>query len=275
MLFFNSSANRVTSFRIRQRLSQPRAKGFRVASSRFEKTSSQIIMQSNNSNSIWAIVVAGGQGLRFGTGEPKQFLPLAGRPLFEYSLNCLNQIPEIEGTILVLPQAYHAAYQAPRHDRLAVVAGGKLRQDSVLQGLAAIPVSARWILIHDAARPLVDVFIVQETLKAAQSTGAAVAAVPIADTLKKADNEGFVKNTVDRQGLYQSQTPQVFRRDLLEQGFAYAKANRLEVTDEAALMESIGVKVRLASGSPRNFKITTPLDFELAEQLVLGQRKKA
>ncbi|MBI2337285.1 MAG: 2-C-methyl-D-erythritol 4-phosphate cytidylyltransferase [Deltaproteobacteria bacterium] len=227
-----------------------------------------------SSNSIWAIVVAGGQGLRFGTQEPKQFLPMAGRPLFEYSLNCLSQLPEIEGIILVFPQAYYTAYQKSWHGRLTVVAGGKLRQDSVLQGLAAIPVTAKWILIHDAARPLVDEFIVKETLKAAQSTGAAVAATPIADTLKKADNEGYVKNTVNRQGLYQSQTPQVFRRDLLEQGFAYAKANRLEVTDEAALMESIGVKVRLASGSPRNFKITTLLDFELAEQLILGQRKK-
>jgi len=223
-------------------------------------------------NSVWAILVAGGSGSRFGTSTPKQFLPLAGRKVLDFSLELFALSPLFEGVVLVLPQDYVAEWKenlaGGPWNRVKVTSGGLSRQKSVQRGLQMVEDSAEWILIHDVARPLVSEEILQRTLVGAQETGAAVTAVPVADTLKKGDERSFVQKTISRDRLFQIQTPQAFSRKILEEALQWADAKGMDATDEAGLVESMGHRVRLVEGSVGNFKITRMEDLELAEALL-------
>jgi 2-C-methyl-D-erythritol 4-phosphate cytidylyltransferase/2-C-methyl-D-erythritol 2,4-cyclodiphosphate synthase len=219
-------------------------------------------------DATWAIIVAGGRGQRFGTVAPKQFLPLGDQPLLQHSLQLFSSAKKITGIILVLPEEFVGEWREKlRGLDVRVTAGGATRQESVSKGLAQVPVDVSWIVIHDAARPFVTLQLLENLLTVAQEHGAAIPAIPVADTLKKGDDQGRVLETVDRQDLFRVQTPQVFSRDLLKEALAWAKENSVDGTDEAGLVEKMGRPVRLISGEEFNFKVTQPSDLEMAQAL--------
>ncbi len=220
-------------------------------------------------DSVSAILVAGGTGNRFGGEMPKQFQPLAGRQVIDYSLDLFHSLPWIEALVLVLPQDFIGDWKSKLKsrglDRVRLAPGGLTRQKSVQNGLGILDSQGDWILVHDVARPLVSADMVRRTFEAAKETGAAVTAIPVADTLKKAEDSRFVTKTVSRQNVFSIQTPQAFSRKILEEALKWAEARGLDATDEAGLVEQMGHRVRLVEGSVINFKITKPQDLAMAE----------
>ena len=156
-----------------------------------------------------------------------------------------------------------------------VVNGGATRQESMARALAASSTDRELVLVHDAARPFFPIAAVREALDKARTVGAAVLAVPVPDTVKQVDNDQRVVATLDRDGLWLAQTPQVIRRDLLEQALAAARKDNAKESDDVALLERLGQPVAVVMGSARNIKITTPADLELAEALALREERRA
>lgn len=221
---------------------------------------------------VAALVLAAGRGERFGAPVPKAFLSLGGRPLVVRAIEALAARPEVERIVPVLPAADLARWNALARDfagarKLAeAVAGGAQRQDSMRAGLATLPADLEWVAVHDAARPLLRAEQVGRVLDAAARTGAALLAVPVRDTLKRVD-AGRITATLDRSETWAAQTPQVFRLSLLRTALAKADADGFIGTDEAQLVERLGVPVAVAEGDVRNLKITWPEDLELAEAI--------
>ena len=210
---------------------------------------------------VWSVVVAGGSGQRFGT--LKQFSLLAERPVVEWSVAACRG--SSSGVVLVLPRG---AVGLMAFGADAVVEGGGTRTESVCRGVAAVPPTAEVIVVHDAARPLAseDLFRAVITAVTAGGAGGAIPGVPVSDTIKVVDGSGCVTATLDRDTLVAVQTPQAFDADLLRR----AHAGGTQATDDAALVEALGATVRVVPGDPRNLKITTPADLELAEHLLRG-----
>ncbi len=218
---------------------------------------------------VAALLLAAGRGERLGSSIPKAFVPLAGKPLLLHAAERLARVPEIDCVLPVLAEAagLHAAHW--RADLLRVpkvvapVAGGERRQDSVCRGLAALAPVFTWVVVHDAARPLLASALVTRVLEAAQKTGAAIAAVPLRDTLKIV-REGTVVETPDRAECFAAQTPQVFRTQLLRDALQEAQVSGVTGTDDAQLVERLGVSVAVVPGDPRNLKITEASDLAVA-----------
>ncbi len=212
-----------------------------------------------------ALLLCAGKGERLGAGMDKALVPLAGRPLFTWSLEALERCDAVQGIVMVGPsrtlqELVAASGLAPRKI-VAWTEGGRERQQSVARGLAALPPDCTHVAVHDAARALVTPAVIARVVGDARTHGAAIAAIPLADTLKRVSLE-VIETTVPRQGLWCAQTPQVFRRDWLEAAHAAASA---VATDDAALVEAIGHPVRVSAGEPLNFKVTTAQDLALAE----------
>ncbi len=223
----------------------------------------------NASESVGAIVVAAGSSSRMG-GTDKLFARLAGRPLLTHVLARFQESPAVDSIAVVLSSEnlqrgrdLAAEYRLTKIT--AVCLGGPRRQDSVRLGLEALG-RCGWVLVHDGARLLISPRI-PEGLEAARETGAAVPAVPIADTVKMAGADGSVDHTVDRSRLWAAQTPQVFRYDLLLR--AHQEVSD-DVTDDAAMLEALGMPVKLYPGSPLNIKVTSVEDLRAAEALLEG-----
>ena len=225
----------------------------------------------------YAIVLAGGVGRRMRSAVPKQYLPLAGAPVIAWYLMAFQKSPEVDRIILVTAEADAAWVKStiidPMHITkfLAFAPAGAERADSVQNGLNAIEDDDGIVLIHDGARPAVTEEIIARCCADAKTFGACAAAMPVKDTIKVADRDGFVLSTPDRRTLWMMQTPQAFRLPLIRE--AYRKygqmADRSGVTDDAMLVERFtDVKVRLTKGSYSNIKITTPEDLPQAEILV-------
>ena len=218
--------------------------------------------------SVGAVIAAAGSSSRM-AGADKLFVPLGGRPLLARTIQAFQDSPLVERIVLVLSAANlerGVKLAAERGiDKLsAVCEGGPRRQDSVRLGLEALGL-CDWVLVHDGARPLASAELVERGLAAARETGAAVPAVPLADTVKLAAPDGTVERALDRDRLWAAQTPQVFRYDLL------LRAHREvtdDVPDDAAMLEALGLPVKLFEGSPANIKVTTPEDLCLAEALL-------
>jgi 2-C-methyl-D-erythritol 4-phosphate cytidylyltransferase len=208
---------------------------------------------------VWAIVVAGGSGQRF--GQRKQFATLGGRPLAEWAVGACR--PVADGVVLVVPPGCSGDGD---HGADLVVEGGSTRANSVRAGLAAVPADAAVILVHDAARPLAPeaVFRAVVAMVAGGEADGAIPGLPVSDTIKKVDDVQNVTMTLDRNELVAVQTPQAFRAGLLRQ----AHAAGAEATDDAALVEALGGRVRVVEGDPRNVKITTPADLRTAEHFL-------
>lgn len=216
---------------------------------------------------VAAIIVAAGRGERAGEGPPKQFRPLGGEPVLRRSLRLFAAHEAVEAVQPVIDPAFEPQYQqaATGLDKLlSPVPGGATRQQSVRAGLLALEKSSPDIvLVHDAARPLASPALVDRALTAVKKTGAAIPALPLADTIKRVDASGRVLETLDRSGLRAIQTPQVFTfKPLLEAHRKAAEAGRSDFTDDAALAEWAGIEVTTFAGEAGNLKLTTSEDFQ-------------
>jgi len=222
---------------------------------------------------VSAIIAAGGRGRRLGAPVPKQLLELSGRPILRWSVEAFLASPVVDHVVAVLPaELASSPPEYLRGERLTLVAGGERRQDSVACGLDAVPPATGLVVIHDAARPLVDADLIARTVAAAAESGAAIAALGARDTIKESGGEGagaarFVSRTLPREAIFLAQTPQAFRREVLEHAVRLGREG-VDATDEAALAERAGYRVRLVEGSTRNIKITTPEDLAVAEALI-------
>lgn len=216
-----------------------------------------------------AVIAAAGSSNRMG-GVDKIFALLEGRAVLARSVAAFEGHPRVGAAIVVLhPDSVERGRDLAREmgwgKVAAVVAGGERRQDSVAAGLDALPPGCRWVLVHDGARPCVTGDVIDRGIDAAERGGAAVAGVPVKDTIKVVDGDGVVVETPDRAALWAVQTPQVFRLDLLRAAYAAGDA---DVTDDAALVERLGRAVRVFHGSYDNIKVTTPEDLDVATALL-------
>ena len=216
---------------------------------------------------VAAIIPAAGSGARFGAEIPKAFFELAGLSLLTRSALALANQAEV--IVVAVPQDYvaKAAQQLDSVDaEVHIVIGGATRQDSVAAALAVVPEDIEFVLVHDAARPLIPADVTAEVVRAlAAGAQAVVPVLPVVDTIKRVDNNGDVVETVDRNSLRRVQTPQGFMRALLTRAFADPTH---VATDEAGLVEQLGVTIKTVLGSERAFKITTPDDVALALSLL-------
>lgn len=213
------------------------------------------------------ILAAAGTGSRLGHPEPKALVPLLGRPLVSWTLDALAPVPFSSRRVAVTPGRENR-FEAAIGGRAGIVAGGETRTASVRRAFESLHADpADFVCIHDAARPFVSSAETLAVLLAAEKTGAAIAATPVVDTLKRVEGDRIVA-TVDREGLYAAATPQVFRADLLARAFAAAPEDAADATDEAALVETLGVTVAIVPVSRLCFKVTTPADLELAAALI-------
>jgi 2-C-methyl-D-erythritol 4-phosphate cytidylyltransferase len=215
-----------------------------------------------------AILVAAGRGVRMGADRPKAFLALGGQPMLLLAARVFEAAPSVDAIVAVVPdqEAGPAADVLEGIGKLrAVVAGGPRRQDSVLEGMKQAPDGFTGIvLVHDAARPLVDVELIEAVVRAARETGAALPVLSLFDTVKRV-RDGRVVETVDRAELGAAQTPQGFRWELLAEAYQAAFRDRVTLSDEAMAVERLGHAVAVVPGSPLNRKITTPDDLAWAE----------
>jgi len=224
-----------------------------------------------------AIIAAGGAGLRMGSSLPKQFGLLAGIPILIHAIRAFCRVAAIDRIIVVAPGAHldrtrEILARFACDDRCTVIAGGWLRQDSVRIGLNEVGPDSTLVAVHDGARPLVHPRQIERCLAAAAEHGAAILAVEVKDTLKAVDQAGTIRHTVDRQGLWQAQTPQAFRTEILCQAFAAADRDGFTGTDEASLLEHAGIPVRVVAGSETNLKVTRPGDLSMAEALLMHKQ---
>ena len=222
---------------------------------------------------VGVIVVAAGQSRRMG-GIDKLFAHLQGRPLLSHLLDGFCSSPLVDEVVLVLSQeTFDAgralAQEARRGGDIRFCVGGERRQDSVQRGLDALS-SCDWVAVHDGARPLATPELLAKGLEAAQQTGAAVPVIPLSDTVKMVDSDGWVVETLARERLWAVQTPQVFRRELLSEAHRTVTDT---VTDDAAMVERLGRRVRVFPGTPANLKVTRPEDLLFAEALLGAGRK--
>lgn len=217
---------------------------------------------------IGAVIAAAGRGERMRGGD-KLFAEIGGRPLIAGTLDAFQRCDAVGDIVLVLSRE-----NMDRGKRLAeggfwpklkvICEGGARRQDSVREGLRRLP-ECQWVIIHDGARPLVTPELIWRGIAEARLTGAAVAAVPVKDTIKRTSPDGMVLDTPARDGLWAVQTPQVFRYDLIVRAHETITE---DVTDDASMVERLGIRVKVFTGDYRNIKITTPEDLELVEWLL-------
>jgi 2-C-methyl-D-erythritol 4-phosphate cytidylyltransferase len=216
---------------------------------------------------VSAIIVAAGAGTRFGAA--KQFVPLKGKPLVEWSLARFEEHGMVDEIVLVLPEKGPEGAYASRYGKIrAVVEGGARRQDSVFAGFRTVsPDETEIVLVHDAARPLFSADLISRIIKATLARGSAVPALTVEDTVKEVE-EGEVVRTLNREKLVRVQTPQGFLYRILKEALARAREEGFYGTDEAMLVERAGKRVAVISGDPWNIKITSPSDMKIAEALL-------
>jgi 2-C-methyl-D-erythritol 4-phosphate cytidylyltransferase/2-C-methyl-D-erythritol 2,4-cyclodiphosphate synthase len=220
---------------------------------------------------VSAIIVAAGSGTRLGHREPKAFVELGSHPLLYYSLRTIRDLTQVAEVIITLPPGKERAARLEVERARVLIPvkltpGGAERRDSVRIALSMASAESGLVLVHDAARPFASAQLFAACIEAASRTGGAIAAVPVTDTLKETA-QSVVTATRSREGLFQAQTPQAFRRELLVAGHAAASpASR--ATDDAFLVEQLGARIEIVTGSALNFKITTPEDLRLARALI-------
>jgi len=236
----------------------------------------QEVQVSNNDRTIAAVVIpAAGSGIRMKSLLPKQFIEIRGIPILVRTILCFLTTKSIHTVAVALPAELRLTAETMLHDhlmpdqlaKLIVVNGGQTRQDSVLAGLNALPIETEVVLVHDGARPFVSREIIERCLELAADKGAVIAAIPVGDTIKEVTPSETISRTVDRRKLWQAQTPQAARLDLLRKAYDHAGRDGFQGTDEASLLEHAEIPVSVAMGSEHNIKITRPDDLLLAEGL--------
>lgn len=226
---------------------------------------------------VVGIVAAAGRGKRMGQEVRKQYLSLAGKPLLVHTLTRLLQYDFNELIVVVTPGEENYCREeilAPYgfNQKTRVIPGGKERQDSVYNALKTLSSETEVVLIHDGARPFVSLEMIREAVNSAYGYGAAIAAVPVKDTIKEVDGEGFVVDTPPRETLWSVQTPQAFLFPLILEAYQRAEELNYKGTDDASLVEREGKPVKVIQGSYENIKVTTPEDLAVAEALLRGDR---
>lgn len=225
--------------------------------------------------SVGVVIPAAGQGKRMGTKESKQYLLLEDKPIFIHTLQVFEEHPEIDEIVVVVQEEERERVKAMIKEAgmskvKKIVLGGKERQDSVYQGLLVS--ECEWVLVHDAVRPFIESETITEVIQKVKEKDAVVVAVPSKDTIKEVRGN-IIVNTPDRKYLWNVQTPQAFRRELLIQANQYAFKENLVVTDDASIVEHYGKDVYLVMGSYQNIKITTPEDFIFARAILEARGK--
>lgn len=224
-----------------------------------------------NGADVGVIIVAAGSSSRTDGEELKQFRWVAGKPMLLHSLQTFQQRPDVGMVVVVLPKKFAGdpppwLFQCDL-DRMLVSVGGRERSDSVRNGLEDLDDGNELVAVHDAARPLVSEALIDRVITEARKGHGAAPGIAVVDTLKRADEEGRIVETVDRKDVWRIQTPQAFPREMLERAHAEAQRAQIAATDDASLCERLGMKVVIVQGSERAMKITSEADFARAEAL--------
>ncbi len=223
---------------------------------------------------VAAVVPAGGAGTRMGNEVPKQFLQLGGVPLLVHALRVFESSKTISEIVVVVPEDAVTYCQQELLPQFAfskistVTAGGARRQDSVWNGVQAADERTKIVVVHDAVRPFVTGTMIEEVVDGARTHGAAIVAIPLHDTIKRAAPDGMIETTLDRQRLWSAQTPQAFNVELLREAHRSSQKAGVEATDDAFLVERIGHRVSIVNGSPDNIKVTRPEDLVRGEAIL-------
>ncbi|HNS14562.1 MAG TPA: 2-C-methyl-D-erythritol 4-phosphate cytidylyltransferase [Syntrophorhabdaceae bacterium] len=221
-----------------------------------------------------AIILAGGAGKRMGAATNKQFLLIDNKPIIVHTLQIFEECRAIDGIYLVvnqkdLPMIQEEILETYRFNKiLKLVIGGRLRQDSVRNGLEAIETPCDIVIIHDGARPFVSPSFIDKGIFLMEMFDAVIPALPVKDTIKAVSKEGFVQKTLERDSLWHVQTPQTFKYDLITKAYREGVAKKLYGYDDATFLEHMGKKVKVIEGSPYNIKITTPEDLIIARGML-------
>lgn len=220
---------------------------------------------------VAALIPAAGQGKRMGLAHNKQFINIKGMPAIFHTINTVIRSEAVNQLILICAAGEEEFYH-PDHlasygitKPLRVVTGGKERQDSVYKGLLEIDEACDYVMVHDGARPLIENHLIKEAIGQAVLYKAVVVGVPVKDTIKRTDAQGYIRETPVREGLWQIQTPQIFEKTILVNAYDKAMSEGFYGTDDASLVERTGTPVKMVLGSYENIKITTPEDVVLAE----------
>lgn len=224
-------------------------------------------------NTVTAIIAAGGSGSRMGIDFNKLFLSIDERPIIAYTLDAFENCREVDDIIIVASEKDFAfvkeIVEAFGYEKVtSIVTGGATRQESVRRGLSALSDECEIVLIHDGARPLVTTQSIANCIEETRENGAAALGTPVKDTIKLADDDGFIKDTVPRENLYLIQTPQGFNRNLIVDAHNYATQNNLDATDDCKLVEALGKKVTIVPSESSNIKLTTPDDYFIISALL-------
>jgi 2-C-methyl-D-erythritol 4-phosphate cytidylyltransferase len=223
---------------------------------------------------VFAVVPAAGSGTRIGGEIKKQFLPIKGKPIIVYTLQQFEHCPEVDEIAVAVPESAVSAMESVvaqyrLHKVSKIISGGKKRQDSVRNVLDKILMKdSDIVLVHDGVRPFIEIKRIVHLLKICKEHDAAVLAVQPKDTIRRSMDGSFFNQTLDRSALWLIQTPQAFRAKILIKAFNKAKKDKFFSTDEAALVERLGIKVRIVEGNYDNIKITTPEDIELGRLIL-------
>lgn len=220
------------------------------------------------------VIPAAGRGVRMGLGEPKPVVELMGKPILVWTLEpflsldlgCQTVVAVPDGSVDPIRRLIQRYFGSDAG--LKVVPGGTDRQGSVYNGLLALSSEADIVVIHDAVRPFVEQRTVLESIEAARTFGAATVAVPVVDTIIAAQEDGTVRETLDRRELWTVQTPQTFQYDIILKAHEQADKDGVRATDDAELVRRLGLTVKIVQGSPDNIKITRPHDLLVAEQIL-------
>lgn len=220
---------------------------------------------------VGVVLVAAGASSRLGGNELKQFRWVAGKPMLLHSLQLFQERRDVAMVVCVLPRQYAGdpppwIFQSDV-DRLLVSVGGRERGESVLRGLEDLPEEVSIVVVHDAARPMVEMDVIDRVIAEARAGRGAIAALPVTDTLKEVDVTGRIIGTVAREALWRAQTPQAFPREMIERAYAEARRAGKYATDCAALCEAQGFEVVVVQGSERAVKVTEEADFALVEAM--------
>ncbi|MBR3458992.1 MAG: 2-C-methyl-D-erythritol 4-phosphate cytidylyltransferase [Selenomonadaceae bacterium] len=226
---------------------------------------------------VTAVFPAAGQGRRMNVGINKVFLDLLGKPILVHTLQRFSRSKNIDYLVVVVAAEEVSLIRkllraVPGLKPYQVVAGGSERQYSIANGLAVVPENSEIILVHDAARPLTSIETIDRVVEGAREVGGAIAAVPEKNTVKIVDEDGIVKETPPRKTLWEVQTPQGFRREILLEAYRKAKEDAFLGTDDSSLVERLGVPVKVVESDYRNIKVTTPEDMLIAEAFLQKQR---
>jgi 2-C-methyl-D-erythritol 4-phosphate cytidylyltransferase len=230
---------------------------------------------SNPSHRVTAVIPAAGSGMRMGLEEAKQYLEIDGKPLLVHTLRTFQECHAVDSIIIVVPEKdvdYCLHQMVPRYQLskvYKVISGGERRQDSVRNGIEAVADSCRWVLIHDGVRPFVSTELIEKVIKAARRYRAVITGLPVTETIKRVDSNANVLETIERNDLWLIQTPQIFGREDIHLAHQEAlKRGWTEATDDAFLVEKMGISAKIIEGEERNIKITTSHDLQVARFLL-------